>query len=310
MSKIRVTVFLLTVLALSVRCESASSDEKPQAQKTPPPAPAAAKESPPAAQAPSPAPSTEASTPAVPPDIASPPSDATKTPSGLAFKVLAKGQGTKHPHPTDLVTVHYTGWTSADGKMQDSSVARGKPLTAALNRTIKGWQEGVADMVVGEKRRFWIPQALAFEGNPTAPNAGRGMWVYDVELLDIRPGPSNAPSDVAAAPADATRTASGLAWKLLQPGNGKTHPGPKSRVRIHFNGWSPDGKLVGSSIATGNPVEVQLGSVNKGWTEGIQLMVEGETRRFWVPARLAYLGQEGRPQTDLVYDVELIAILD
>src|SRR5207247_1860720 len=77
-----------------------------------------------------------------PPDVAAPPSDATKTSSGLATKVMEPGKGKIHPTKTDLVTVHYTGWTT-DGKMFDSSVARGRPSTFPLDRVIAGWTEGV-----------------------------------------------------------------------------------------------------------------------------------------------------------------------
>ena len=76
------------------------------------------------------------------------------------------------------MTVHYTGWTT-DGKMFDSSVARGKPATFQLDRVIAGWTEGVQLMVVGEKRRLWIPEALAYKGK----RRPQGMLVFDVELL-------------------------------------------------------------------------------------------------------------------------------
>src|SRR5688500_3353004 len=96
-----------------------------------------------------------------PHDVAKPPADAVATPSGLASKVLQPGKGTTKPAATDLVTVHYTGWTT-DGKMFDSSVAAGKPVTFPLNRLIKGWGEGVPLMVVGEMRRFWFQQMLSY----------------------------------------------------------------------------------------------------------------------------------------------------
>lgn len=116
-----------------------------------------------------------------PPDVKSPPTDAQKTSSGLASKVIKPGTGTEHPGPTDSVTVHYSGWTT-DGKMFDSSVTRGEPATFPLNRVIKGWTEGVQLMVVGETRRLWIPEALAYQGRPGAP---AGMLVFDVELLKM-----------------------------------------------------------------------------------------------------------------------------
>lgn len=117
-----------------------------------------------------------------PSDVAAPPVDATVTLSGLASKVLAHGTGVVHPTATSQVKVHYTGWTT-DGKMFDSSVARGEPITFGLNQVIAGWTEGVQLMVVGEKRRLWIPQHLAYKGQPGAP---AGMLVFDVELIEIR----------------------------------------------------------------------------------------------------------------------------
>jgi len=79
--------------------------------------------------------------------------------------------------------VHYTGWTT-DGQMFDSSVAKGgEPLTMPLTRVISGWTEGLQLMVIGEKRRFWIPENLAYQGQPGSP---AGVLVFDIELLDIK----------------------------------------------------------------------------------------------------------------------------
>lgn len=118
---------------------------------------------------------------AAPADVAAPPADAETTDSGLASKVLKEGSGTTHPTATSTVRAHYTGWTT-DGQMFDSSVKRGQPLTMPLDRVIAGWTEGVQLMVEGEKRRFWIPQDLAYKGAPGAP---AGMLVFDVELIEI-----------------------------------------------------------------------------------------------------------------------------
>src|SRR5712691_8335997 len=94
-----------------------------------------------------------------PADVAAPPADAMKTTSGLATKVVKPGTGKDHPTKDDLVTVNYSGWTT-DGKMFDSSVARGKPSTFGVNRVIAGFSEGIQLMVAGETRRLWIPEAL------------------------------------------------------------------------------------------------------------------------------------------------------
>jgi peptidylprolyl isomerase len=116
-----------------------------------------------------------------PSDVKAPPKDATKTPSGLAYKVVKPGTGKAHPTATSSVTVNYTGWTT-DGKMFDSSVTRGQPATFPLNRVIAGWTEGVQLMVEGEKVRFWVPENLAYKGQ----RPPLGMLVFDVELIKIQ----------------------------------------------------------------------------------------------------------------------------
>ena len=117
-----------------------------------------------------------------------------------------------------------------------------------------------------------------------------------------------APSDVAAPPADATVTPSGLASRQLEAGTGSQHPGPRSRVLVHYSGWTTDGKMFDSSVSRGEPIAFGLYQVIPGWTEGVQLMVEGEKRRLWIPENLAYGGRPGAPAGMLVFDVELIRI--
>jgi peptidylprolyl isomerase len=236
-----------------------------------------------------------------PPDVAAVPADATKTASGLATRVLKPGTGKTRPGKTDLVTVHYTGWTT-EGKMFDSSVTRGTPATFPLDRVIAGWTEGVQLMVPGETRRLWIPEALAYRGQRDP----RGMLVFDVELISFASAPS-APPDVKAPPSDAKRTPSGLAYKVLQPGKGTRKPTAASNVTVHYTGWTTDGKMFDSSVTRGKPAEFPLANVIPGWTEGVQLMVEGEKARFWIPESLAYKGQSP-PFGMLVFDIELLAI--
>jgi peptidylprolyl isomerase len=116
------------------------------------------------------------------------------------------------------------------------------------------------------------------------------------------------PPDVAAAPADAVRTSTNLASKMIRPGTGTRHPRPNSMVTVHYTGWTTDGKTFDSSVSRGEPAQFGLDQVIQGWTEGLQMMVEGEKRRFWIPARLAYEGAPGKPQGTLVFDIELIRI--
>jgi peptidylprolyl isomerase len=117
-----------------------------------------------------------------------------------------------------------------------------------------------------------------------------------------------APPNVAAPPPGSLKTTSGLSTLVLQPGTGTRHPGPSDRVTVHYTGWTTDGKMFDSSVAQGQPAQFGVTEVIPGWTQGLEMMVEGEKRRFWIPGSLAYDGQPGKPQGMLVFDVELIKI--
>ena len=121
--------------------------------------------------------------PKTPPDVAKPPADAKKTAKGVFYKVLHAGKGGPHPTADDTVKVNYSGWTT-DGKMFDSSVTRKQPAQFNLRGVIPGWTDAIPLMSVGDKYRFWIPEELAYKGQPGRP---QGMLVFDVELLEIVP---------------------------------------------------------------------------------------------------------------------------
>ena len=116
-----------------------------------------------------------------------------------------------------------------------------------------------------------------------------------------------APPDVAAAPKDAKTTPSGLAYKVMKAGTGKVHPKETSQVTVHYTGWTTDGKMFDSSVTRGEPATFGLNEVIKGWTEGVQLMVEGEKTRFWIPEPIAYRGRRP-PFGTLVFDIELLKV--
>ena len=238
-----------------------------------------------------------------PSDVAEASADAEKTASGLASKVIEAGTGKTHPARTDRVTVDYTGWTT-DGKMFDSSVTTGKQATFPLDKVIAGWTEGVQLMVAGETRRFWIPESLAYKGKEGRP---QGTLVFDVKLISFTEPPSLTPTDFKRPPSAARRTVSGLSYQVLKPGGGRHHPTETSTVTVHYSGWTTDGKMFDSSVSRGEPATFPLKNVIPGWTEGVQLMVEGEKTRFWIPEALAYKGQ-GPIFGDLVFDIELIKI--
>ena len=235
-----------------------------------------------------------------PSDVAAPPADAVKAKSGLVTKEVKPGTGHIHPGKDEVVTIDYTAWRPS-GEMLDSSIERGKPVTIQVKRLLPGMAEGVEMMTVGETRRMWIPQSLAYKGQQGKP---AGTLVFDVTLVGL---PTRAPADVKAPPADAKRTPSGIAYQVLQPGEGRHHPTSADTVTVNYTGWTTDGKMFDSSLTRGEPSSFPLNRVIPGWTEGVQLMVEGEKARFWIPERLAYKGEKP-PFGMLVFDIELIRI--
>ena len=111
-----------------------------------------------------------------------------KTASGLEYEVLKEGTGDE-AKAGKKVTVHYTGWLKSNGKKFDSSVDRGDPFVFGLGAgmVIKGWDEGVAGMKIGEKRKLTIPPDLGYgargAGGVIPPNA---TLVFEVELLGVK----------------------------------------------------------------------------------------------------------------------------
>jgi peptidylprolyl isomerase len=157
---------------------------------------------------------------------------------------------------------------------------------------------------MGEQRQCWLPE----------PQAPGGLIVADIELVSFKAAPPApaVPKDVAAAPADAKKTESGIAHKVLTAGKGEEKPKAADTVKVHYSGWTTDGKMFDSSVTRGEPAEFPLSGVIKGWTEGVQLMVVGEKRRFWIPEDLAYgpvVPGSGRPGGMLVFDIELLEIV-
>ncbi len=107
------------------------------------------------------------------------------TESGLQYLVINEGTGTEHPKANSKVTVHYEGQL-LDGTVFDSSFKRNEPITFGLNQVIKGWQEGVQLMVVGQKMRFFIPANLAYGKNGAGPIPPSATLIFDVELIAIQ----------------------------------------------------------------------------------------------------------------------------
>ena len=111
----------------------------------------------------------------------------TKTPSGLQYQDVAVGDGAEAAQG-QVAVVHYTGWLT-DGTKFDSSRDRGSPFSFPLGagQVIAGWDEGVAGMKVGGRRKLLIPASLGYGemGAPPVIPPGATL-VFDVELLDVK----------------------------------------------------------------------------------------------------------------------------
>ncbi len=153
-----------------------------------------------------------------------------------------------------------------------------------------------------------VPVAAETAGAEEAAEASVEAQPTATAEDDDAPMSIEAPPDVAAPPVDAEVTDSGLASRVLRAGTGTEHPEATDEVTVHYVGWTTDGERFDSSVERGEPATFPLDAVIAGWTEGVQLMVEGERRRLWIPESLAYQGRPGRPQGMLVFDVELIRI--
>lgn len=105
-------------------------------------------------------------------------------------------------------------------------------------------------------------------------------------------------------------TKSGLQYKVLKSGNGKT-PGPTSQVTTHYEGKLIDGTIFDSSVKKKMPISFGVGGVIAGWTEALQLMKEGDEWELYIPSNLAY-GPQGRPSiapnSTLIFYIQLIKV--
>ncbi|MBL7995577.1 FKBP-type peptidyl-prolyl cis-trans isomerase [bacterium] len=257
--------------------------------------------------------------------------DTLTTVSGLKYMVTKKGTG--EPAKTGFVAeVLYKGFFT-DGKVFDQAQDREKPFSFVLGsgQVIKGWDEGVALMNVGDQFQLIIPPQLAYgkKGIPGVipPNTA---LLFDVELLSVRDAnivvakiPSNTLLDakqLAASlqaarqkPGDTVTTSSGLTYVVGKRGSGVPAQAGKS-VEVHYSGFLINGKMFDSSRDRGEPFEFILGQglVIKGWDEAIALMRVGDQLRLIIPPQLAY-GERGAggvipPHATLLFDVELMGV--
>jgi peptidylprolyl isomerase len=110
---------------------------------------------------------------------------------------------------------------------------------------------------------------------------------------------------------DVMETASGLQYQVMQKGQGSENPNASSTVKVHYHGTLLDGTVFDSSVQRGSPISFRLNQVITGWTEGLQLMVEGDKFTFFIPAKLAYGNRASgkiAPGSLLIFEVELLEV--
>lgn len=230
------------------------------------------------------------------------PEDAKKSESGIAYEIITAGEGDATPEATDIATFHFTGKTMQGQAVQDTKRQPTAPV-APLDQLPPEFAEILGDMKAGEIRRAWLAE----------PQMPGGFLVADFQLISFKkpePAPP-VPENVAAAPDDAKKTESGIASIVLETAKDDDKPKAEDTVKVHYTGWTTDGKMFDSSVTRGEPTQFPLNRVIPGWTEGLQLMNVGEKRRFWIPAALAYGEEppEGAPAGTLVFDIELLEIV-
>jgi len=233
------------------------------------------------------------------------------TTSGLKIKLLQEGNGVQ-AQAGSTVSVHYVG-TLADGKKFDSSRDRGQPFSFKIGtgQVIKGWDEGIALLKVGDKALLTIPPTIGYGDRDMGLIPPNSILIFEVELMNVAQAPT--PFDVKGK--DTVGTISGLKYIVVEKGKAEVKAVTGKNVTVHYTGFLLDGKIFDSSVERGNPFEFVLGigRVIRGWDEGVALMSVGDKYRFIIPADLAYgSGGAGNgaipPNATLIFDVELIGM--
>jgi peptidylprolyl isomerase len=237
--------------------------------------------------------------------------DTVTTASGLKYIIWKKGKGLK-AEAGDNVFVHYAG-RLLSGAPFDNSYDRGKPFDFPLGggRVIKGWDEGIAYLHVGDSATLIIPATLGYGSTdrPTIP--ANSTLIFDVQLMDVKKTVKPVPFETKGR--DTVTTASGLLYIRLNETKGEQAAAGRN-VSVHYTGYLLNGNVFDSSISRGQPISFPLGQgrVIKGWDEGIALLRVGEKARLLIPSALAY-GERGAgglipPGADLIFDVELMEV--
>jgi len=238
--------------------------------------------------------------------------DTITTASGLKVIFSERGEG-EQAVAGNVVKVHYVGKLE-DGTEFDNSVKRGEPIAFPLGQgqVIKGWDEGIAMMRVGDKATLIIPPSIGYGERDMGTIPANSTLYFDVELVEVVEVKQPVPFDIEGKKVESTP--SGLKYVMVVENPDGEQAYANMTAEVEYTLYLEDGTMVDSSIPRGTPLKFTLGAgqVIAGWDEGIRLMQVGEKMRLVVPAKLGY-GDRGAggvipPGATLIFDVELISV--
>ena len=229
------------------------------------------------------------------------------TDSGLQYMDLVLGDG-ETPNKGDKIEVHYTG-TLEDGTKFDSSLDRDRPFTFTLGvgQVIKGWDEGLATMKIGGKRKLVIPSELGYGSRATGKIPANSVLIFEVELLNVVKAFKDSDFDL---PGREVLTDSGIRMIVHKEGSGVT-PKKGQTVKVHYTLILENAERIQSTHDRGKPFEFQVGEgkVIKGWDESLMLMKKGAKNTVIVPPELGYGERQLGPipsNSILIFEIELV----
>jgi len=227
--------------------------------------------------------------------------------SGLKYTVYEINKKALKCDSGDNISVHYVGKLS-DGSIFDDSYSREQPISFNLGqgRVIKGWDEGLQYLHLGDSALFIIPPDIAYGSRSVGKIPANSTLYFTVKVVALKKGLK--PWNISKA--KKVKLDSAFSYAIVQKGNGEAVQ-VGDRAFVQYSGYFTNGKIFDSSHLNGDKAfGFILGRhrVIQGWEKGVLGMKVGEKRQITIPYKLAY-GKEGRvpipPKTDLVFDVEL-----
>ena len=243
-------------------------------------------------------------------DLKTPPGDAVKTASGLVYKKITINEAGAQPKRNDTVIVNFTGWNPVTGETFYTNKSLHKTMPLDLSDVAPAFTEALQLLHKGESAMLWVPPDIGFGRNKPAKPEARD---YLIELVDIEPAPA-VPADLAAPPANASTTKSGVKWEVVTPGTGKDKARGFDMVSYTYSAWDTTGRMFETTEMKRKP-PIAKASPSKQATpfaEVLTEMVQGERVRFWVDKSNMH-GEKDKPAPSLpdgrlCYEVEVTGI--